>query len=481
MNLHPQNAETKENMKALDKLILLDDEGNGYEVAKADYVKHILKENAIKPYKDNAAEYEPKQIVDHIIKAVSIGKDVDEAIQSDYAPLVETIKTDVERTMNSKQSAKEKAASEKEAKDKAKAEEAAKAEAAKAALAKTQQSFVAELASGASAAAEEFKVELENLAASMPEGVRVVQKDGGYGIEVDDGATPEQVGSALGYLMQKESNSTFIGNQLHFWIGDVVRHTVAKGVFGTAKEASQSISKLLEEKHGKFLNPGNIDAYKRMSERTPIGMRNPKADPTAYLAISSLKVPKKQDKETDEAYKARINKYEADREELQRKLASGEKLRRKDILDDVNEVAYKYGLKERPDENKGPSTGQWHTVFFQAKFALEELADVHEEGFIVYKKDDKLVKIPVAEMEEKYEEAKANLANVYFTNKKAGVEPRDFKVGYKEVEVTVEFGKDSEGKPIKDKQKTKNYIYPEPFWQVEEEKKKEEEKETANA
>jgi ribosomal protein S10 len=222
-------------------------------------------------------------------------------------------------------------------------------------------------------------------------------------------------------------------------------------------------------KSGKNIEAASLDQYKRMAERTPIEYRNPKADPTAYLAISTAKAPRKEEKEDQKAFDARLAKFEADREELQKKLAVGELVKRKEIVPLVNEMLVKHGMKEAIDPNAAPaiSISQQFALFFHATFALEELLSVHKDGLIIYKEGADLIEVTKEEMEAKLASAKANLVNALYSSEKLGLTPADYIKGYKETIAKVEVTKDADGKPVYEDTKVKNFVYPLPFFEVE--------------
>jgi hypothetical protein len=241
------------------------------------------------------------------------------------------------------------------------------------------------------------------------------------------------------------------------------------------------------EKQGKRLTIGMLENYKRMAERTPAALRNPHADPTAYLAISNIKLPKKGDKESSEDFQKRIESFNKGREELQGKLASGEILKRGDILAPVLEFEIAQGLKERPSEEKTTPVIDHLRAYYNACFALENLLGAQGakfKGKAVYAKDNKQYVLDKAQLEEIRDEAFANLNNIFYTNEKAGLEPKDYIQGYVEKTEKVKVGEGQDGKPIMDDKKSKVPVYPAPFWKIEEPKeeaKAEEKKEEAVA
>lgn len=454
-----------------------DAEGNSIDVEIKDYKKAVFKEFDVKDYKHSEHGDTPaKNIVDHIVDSLVKDKEVDNEIKEAFSELYERVSKDVSFTKENSKSKAEKAQEEKEAKEKAKAEEEAKkAEEAKKLQAR-QGLLVSGVAAGVELANSEFVDELKTLSENLPEGVKVEQKGNGYGLVFPADATEETIGATFGYLNQKAQNSAFIGNQLHFWIGDTVNRTTELKIFPTAKEASEKISKLLEENHGKKIVPIQIAEYGRMASRTPLELRNPKADISAYNAIAKVKGLSKGEKETEDAFKARVVKFEKDRAQLQEKLSKGEVTSRKEILPLVQELEYQHGLKERPDPSKETITiGQYLNIFAHTTFALENLVGTHEDHpeAAVYKHGEDLIVVPKSELEEKRDEAFANISNAFYTSKKNGLNPKDYARGFVEKDAEVTIGKDGDGKPIKETQKTKVPVYPAPFWPIEEAKKEE--------
>lgn len=453
-------------------ILVADAEGNANAVEIKDYKTSVFKEFKVKDFKHSEHGDTPaKNIVDHIVDSLIKDKEVDGEIKEAFQDLYDRVETDVNYTKENTKSKADKAAEDKEKKEKEKAEAEAKKKEEEGKLAVRQETLVGGFAAGADLAAGEFVNELKSLGESLPEGVTVEHEGAGYGLKFGDDATEETIGATLGFLKQKSENSAFIGNQLHFWTGDAISFAVAKGIFPTAKVASEKIAALLKEKFGKEIVAIQLDEYKRMAERTPLALRNPQVDISAYNAIAKIKNVSKGEKETEENFKARVAKLDAAKTELQQKLASGEITKKKDIDPLVQEVQYSHGLKERPDPSKEQvSIGQNLQVIAHTTFALENLVGTHEDhpDAAVYKHGETLIPISKAELEEKRDEAVANVANVFYTSKKAGLEPKDYARGFVEKEVEVVVGKDGDGKPIKETQKSKVPVYPGPFWTVEE-------------
>ena len=472
----------------LEKIRIENEQGEVADIVRADYIKHMVKTHDVKPHtSDEHGETDAKSVVLHIIKAKESGEDVNEEINNEYADLVKAIEEDVKRTVDSKADKKKEAEEAKAKKAKEKEEREAAEKKAKEELAKRQDDFVSKVQAGKAAAENEFREEVQQLIDSLPEGASIVKSENGtgYGLVFAEDATQETIGQTLGYVLQKADNSSFIGNQLHFWVGDTISVAVNRKIYDTAKQAAAHIAKILSSVSGKNIEAPSLDQYKRMAERTPVEYRNPKADPTAYLALSSMKSPKKDEKESEENFKKRLESFEADRESVQQKLAVGELVKRKEVMPIVNDLLVKHGMRAAVDPNNPViSIGQQLQIFFHTSFALENLLGVHEEDKVIYKTGDKKIEVTKEELEAQRDSALANLTNALYTNTKSDIKPSDYIRGFVMTKAKVEVAKDGNGKAIMEEQNVKNYVFPLPFFDTTEEKAeepKEEPKEEAPA
>jgi hypothetical protein len=456
----------------LDKVVIVNEAGEEGKIDRADYIKHMVKEHKVTDYtpdEEGSPTTPADKVVAHLLRAQEEGKDPDDGVKSKYGELATLIEEDYKRSVKAKECAKAEKEAEKAKKEEDKKNREAEEKVKKEKLALDQADFVGAFVTGADTAAEEFKAELETLASSLPDGVTVAKSGGGYGLVFDKDATKETVGKTLGYLQGKGANSSFIGNQIMFWVGDAISAATALGIYATAKEAGQHIAKFLSESTGKTVEPLSLDQYKRMAERTPAEYRNPKADPTAYLAISTAKAPRKEEKEKEEDFKKRLNAFESDRAELQKKLAVGELVKRKEIVPLVNELLIKHGMKDAPDPNKVViSLTEQLGAFFHATFALEELLDVHAEGVVKYKKGEEIITVTKDELETIRDTAKGHILNMMYRSEKLAIEPKDYIRGYIMKKAMVTIGKDADDKDIKQEENVKNFVYPLPFWKQEE-------------
>jgi len=452
-------------MNKLEKIVIENEAGEQAEVLRKDYIAHIVKENNVQPFVSEAnGTTAPDKLVSFILKTIESGQDIDDSVASEYGEIILIIQADVTRTVENTVDKKAQAEAAKAKKAEEKANLAAEKKAKEEAVIATQTEFAKSAMAGADQAAEEFSEELKDLAGSLQEGVKVIAQGTGFGLEFATDATKETVGSTLGYLLQKSQNSTFIGNQIQFWIGDTIKLAVDRGIYATASEAGKHIAKVISETTGKDVQPISLDQYKRMAERTPIEYRNPKADQTAYLAITQMKTPRKESAETDDAFKARLNAFEEDRASLQQKLAVGEITKRKDIIPLRDEVAIKHGMMKAPSDEPQISLGQQFQMFFYSIYALENLVGVHKPDVAQYKDGSDIVTVTREELEGIKASALANLTNMLYTDEKSGLTPVDFSRGYVMKMAKTEVAKGQDGKPIYEESKVKSLVFPRVFF-----------------
>ncbi len=445
----------------LNEIAVKNEDGEIAMVPTKDFIANYVKEKEVKDFEsDSMGTQEAKKVVQHIITQTAAGLDVADEIASEYGDVIDDLKEVVELTLEAKKSSKDKAAEEKAAKEKAKADAKKAEEDKKNELAKVQNSFVEAIKAGAQSVMDEYKEEIVALKDSMPDGISFVQKGQGISITVDSDTSRETIGQTIGLLLQKEQNSAFVSRQLQFWVGDLVSVAVDRGVYATARDASKHISDMLLAVHGKSLSPVNIDAYKRMAERTPAEYRNSHVDPTAYLTVSNMKIPRREEKEKTEDYQKRLDAFENDRKEIQSKLASGEITKRKDVLPFVEETLVKHGLAQKKDENI-ITIGQHLALFFHASIGIEELLGSHEEGLVVYTDGTKLQKVTQEELEEIKHKSYSALINALYATKEVSF--KDLVRGHIKKTVKVEVTKDSKGKPVMEDQTTEIKVYPRAF------------------
>jgi ribosomal protein S10 len=432
-----------------------DEDGNTNPIDLKTYLKLIVEEQKIKPFaSDKQGQIPSIKVAKAIFDGAVAGQEQPDELADNYSEAIEAITSDVEFSKAHIESEKAKALDEKEAAKKQKEEEKAKKEKEAAELALRQDATLKAVSEGADIAASQFISELEAMKSNLPDGVTIVKTGDGYSVALAEGATDESIGKALGYFIGAGKNSEALNNQIQFYIGDLAGEAVNKGLFKTSLEASKVIAGHLDAQ-GKRIAPGVIETYRRMAERTPAELRNPKADPTAYLELSRMKRPKKGEKETKEAFEKRKDAFDADILELQKKLADGTIETRKAILEPAQEIKYKHGIEERPNPNEvSLSTNDLLRIVVIGEIMLENCVGVYKDaegkkvedslcftdpenaGQFVWVTEDELAKI--------IEEAKSSLMNILLIGKNHNVE--EALQGFKKEEKEVPVGMNEETK-----------------------------------
>jgi hypothetical protein len=452
------------------EIVVTNEAGEQAKLSLADYKKHLLASNEVEDYKDEeSGQVFPKdKVVSNIVKNLADGKELDPGLASAYSSLISVVEQDIATTIGEKEDKKKKAEEEKAKKEEEKAKKEAEEKAKEEQLTLTRGTLLESVNAGSDAAAKDFVSELQAFKDQLPEGVTIKQVGSGFGLDVAADATIEQIGSAMGYLMQKSETTSWIGNQLHFWVGDMVTVLVERGLFPNAKEASKYFSEMLNTKYGKSLTDKNIDAYKRMADRTPPELRNPRVDTTAYLAVSNMPILKKNDKEEVSDFKTRQEAYETERTAIQKQLAEGKITSRKEAKDLVDKALVKHGLKEAPSDEPKVTVSELLRDFYHLTTAKEQLLDVHKKGFAVYVDGEKTHELSAEEIETNLQEVQAQLNNIFYRDTKNEITLKDYVRGYKTETKNVTIGKDGDGKPITEPQEVKTKVYPRVFFQPEE-------------
>jgi hypothetical protein len=448
----------------MNKITIENEAGETATLTIKEYYTHLVKECNIEDFEAEENQVVPAiKVAKHIVSAIIEGRDIDAAIKSAYVDACVTAEEDIASSKDDSEIKAAEAKEAKKAKEKEKDDKDAADDAKRKLAIATRDEFVASVASGASEATSSFAEELKELALDLPDGVSLSQDGSGFGLKFADGSSKEVVGKALGYLIQKEMNSSFIGNQISFWIGDTISNAVERGIYGTAKEASEHISSVLSESLGRNIEASSLPQYQRMAERTPIALRNPKADPTAYLAISSMAMPKKASNETDDGFKARTEEFIKDRTEIQAKLGNGEVSKRKDVLPLVDSALIKHGLRQAPSTEVTVSLTENLKSFFHASFGLDDLLNVHSEGIAQYGHGGQVYSLTKDQLETIRDEAFDNLVLTYYSDKARGIKPEDYIRGFTNKTTKVE-SKDDDGKVTSKDAVTKAKVYPKAFF-----------------
>lgn len=451
--------------KLANLIVKNEDSGEAQEVDRKSYLKIVEATHQVVDYIiEGQNPTTAPNVVKYVLETLEKGQELDEGLASTYPELVSQMTADVKFTKDNAKSAAEKAQEKKDAKEKEKAETEAKTKAAEAEGLVVKTEFVKAVVEGFDLAAAEFDQELKDLQASLPEGVTLEAKGAGSALIFGKDTTKETIGQVFGYLQQKSANSSFLNNQMQFWMGDTISACTDRKIFETAGEAQKFIAAEIEKMTGKAYQPASLGQYKLMAERTPVEKRNVKADMSAYLRIAGMKLPKQGDKESNDDFTNRNKAFIEERGQLQDKLASGELKSKKEIDPLADAVLIKHGLKEAPVE-PGVSLTTLYTRFFHASQA-QKLVGLVEPDVAIYMVDGKVAKLTKEQTEAVLADTEAQLVNILFRDDKAGITPKDFFRGYvnKTEEVQVGVQDNDEKTPIMQEKTSKVNVYPKATW-----------------
>lgn len=449
--------------------VIENENGESTTLELKDYTKHLIGEFEVADLEiEGGSTYKADKVVDHIVRKVFGGKEIDDSIVNDggYSDLIDRVKEDFERSKEAKEDGKAKAAKAKEERARAKEEKEKKAAEAVEALAKRQEISAAKIEEGALVAKDEFLKELESLKEQLPDTIKLVGEGGRTAINVDE-ANEEDLARAFGFLTQKATNNEWLNNQVQFWVGDIVNSLTSRGLYKTQKDAGEAVVKIT----GAAYSASAISYYAKMADRTPVELRNVEAQPTAYLLIANAAIPKKGDKETDADFQSRLEKFKEGRKALQEKLSSGEVVTRKDIEPHVEKFLLDQGLKKPKTDTVSPS--ELYKQFYHANVGLEHLLGAVEEGVAIYSDGEKQYRLSEEELTRLRDEAIASLNNIFYSHKKSGATLRDYERGFiiKKTTKIVKKGKEGAEKVESEEQIA---VYPNPFWDTKEEPQEEE-------
>ncbi len=456
----------------VETLLLEDAEGNKNPIKLPDYQKHLIKELDIKGFLNDGNQVTAEVVVAHIIKQTNKGAEIDPTIGGGYPDLVKRVEADFKASAENVGAAKKEAGDDKEAK-KAEKEAAEKAQKEKDEAAEKQRSELApQLVAGSATAHTQFGAQLAEIKKSLPEGVQFVNEGKGWQIKVVEGTSKEVVAQAMGYIVGLANNNEALAGVLQMSIGDMINTTVAVGICSTAKEAAEYVSKQLGLDGNKAYSSSALSYYAKMADRTPLRLRNAEAPVTAYLALANMALPKPGKDEKQEDFVKRKQKFEADREALQEKLANGEIVRRADILQPIEDLLINNGIKVKKTGDE-VSISDLYIQYVHASIGLEYLVDnqfdkdhPENEGKAIYKDGEKLYPLTKDELEALRDEALTKILNLKYSEKKPATTIKDYEKGYvtKVEEKIVKKGKDG---ATREKVETQVKVWPKPFWTIE--------------
>lgn len=426
-----------------DTILKQNEDGEIIEVPLKDFFKAFQAEHEVPDFEHEQAPMKALQVVDSLYQLASAGDELPDTVSeySKYYDLMKEAVTESKKLATSKKDAETKAKEdEKAAKEAAKKAEEEKAKA----LEQRQNLFLVNASKGAEAAASEFADDLKSMRDSLPKGITIqVNDDQSFGLVIDENVSDEDLSNSLGYMVGSQENSEFMRGAYQFFIGAMANELVRRGVYSSMIKCGEALAKKLSES-GFRTSGRNIEGYARMDKRIPIELRNPKADPSAYLEISNIPYGEKPKKEKDESkgdfeerqkeYVRQCDAIDKDRLKLAKMLKEGKMVgkdaegnevsiavvSRKDILPIIKQTKIKHGLAKEEDPNK-KSLSDWARQYVEAELLLENFLGVHEKGFVLaYPADDdgKLVrKYSKEDLNTIKEEALNNLRNMFFGDK----------------------------------------------------------------
>lgn len=464
------------------------------KITRSEYVKAFVKEYNVPDMtweEENGAEGRlgALEVIENLASQVFSGKvqvDRKSEVMKDFADHLAQIEKDFAASKEFDKNQKDAKEKEKEAKKKAKEEEEARKN-------KLQSIFGTSAVAGFQKANEDFKSELEAMKDSLPDGVTIESSDGGFGIVIEDGATEETIGKALGYFMGLDQNVGFKANLVQFLVGDIANASFSLGLYKSMRDTGLAISEKVRKDLGKKLSPRNVESYARMARTIPAHLRNAEVDATAYLALSD--VPrifpdklKKNDGESDASFKIRVEEakkeseaHEARRMEIAENLARGyieieieegdgkkivkqDLTSRKDVLPLIEKLKIESGFIEAPDPDAPPkkTASDWFRQYFVCSFAKENFLGVHTKDAVVFQGETEATTqtYTKAELTDLIEEAKNNLVNLLYGDALPALMEGSVKLK-KKVTKDGKIVKDDKGEPVWEEYE-KN-VYPKPF------------------
>lgn len=426
----------------MSKILKKNEKGEIIELSESEFLNEFEKEHDVPAYEDDDGNsMEPEQVVHSLYKLACEGKDLPEPV-ADYSDVYDAMREAIKESKDLDKEKKEAAKKEKEeAKAKKEKEEQEKKEKAEK-LEKRRNVFLEGATSGLKEAGDSFREELTSFKSKLPKGIEIkFGDDSTFGLSIDDDVSDEDLSSTLGLLIGGQENSEFMANAHQFFIGEVANKLVDRGIYDSMIQCGKALSEKVFEELGKKLSPRNIESYARMAKRIPMEYRNPKADPTAYLAISEIPYPKKPSKKDYEDDKEGFAKAKKEHEELSEKIDK-ERLElaakvkqgsvtvkddegnevevdltsRKSVTPLVDEIKFENKLKERPDPDKKTAADHYR-IIAESQIMLEHFVGIHKKGkVVVHPSNDSDVtgEFTEKELNERIEESKNALINMLY-------------------------------------------------------------------
>lgn len=470
-----------------------DAEGAVVEISLGKFLHDFEKEHEVPPVvaeSEDHADLTSEQVVEAMYQLANGNMDLPEevaAYSKYFTKMKEALAASKELKADlakAKEQAKADAIAKKEEEKKAKAE-------AEANLLKRRNVFLDGAAVGFKASEDKFREDLVGMRDALPNGVHIqMGADDSFGMAFDDDTSDEALSESLGFLFNAQGQNQFMANAYQFLIGDIANELLKRGIYTSMIQCGKALEERVLKDFGKKLSGRNIESYARMSKRIPTTLRNAEVDPTAYLAVSDMKLPEKPSKskieDKDELKKALtdweadVKAVEAERLKLAEILKAGKMVvddgegnkgevtmtSRKDILPLVDKVKYAHGLAVAPDPDKKTAT-DYMRQYCEAEIMTRHFVGVHKKGVVVVHPEAGsagTVELTLAQLNQAQEEAINNLTSMFYGDKLAELVKgertiqvpvmEDKTVGDKTTKV---IKKDAQGNPVKEDKIEKVY------------------------
>ena len=312
-----------------------------------EFTNRFLKANADFPERINDTHPTKEECVEKFILAIAGGNEempdnpMFDRYRPFYAKLVNYVKAsnDIIKEVEGNKD-EEKAKREKEREEKKKAKEAEEKK-----QKEQQDAFLAFMGKGQKKAEKVVTKEFEFLAKALGGKIRL-DVTNGVNVIIDPDASVEDIGNAIGQMVNMKKANEIKDGAMQFSIGDLTNELVKRKVYKNVAQASQSISDKLD---GELRNT-SIRQYAIMADRIPSEHRSLMATPTVYYQIAMAAQPKQLKDESDADFKKRHEAHTKARLELADQASKGKVKSIKKAKELVDAMQKEHGLaKDKGD------------------------------------------------------------------------------------------------------------------------------------
>jgi len=340
-------------MKTLPENInLLDDNGEVMARPRADVVKQAIKSLNIKDLDTEDAKMPAKEIFEKILlmnfrtKAGESYELPDEfqdySNANEYASNIVAAHREAEEKIKGEKDA-EKQQKQQEAQAKKEMKEKEDAE-FKDAGQKFEQMFLRKASKLKEAQVEKVNAMLLTVKKSLPKAAAM--SENGMGIALSDGATKEDVASAIATVVDGLESVAGMKGALQFIAGDLINQAYEKRAYRTKGDACSAIKFIVKDKLGKKFDIGTLNAYALAAERVPVEKRKQEVNFSMYLAASKVTPPRDKNAKPSDAI-ALAGEVETFRNNIIDKINNGEINGQKDLDGQINKFKEEKGFAKQ--------------------------------------------------------------------------------------------------------------------------------------